>query len=225
MGLGMALTRFLLGGAVALALTGCGDSERMGGTTILFGTSLLQLVQGLGSQEEPSRVTASDAQINAAETNVLLVTNEKTGSEAGFALESINGDALHWRSTDGIGLVTRGGQLAGTAGYGFDISSSALTAFNPGSTVTRTQYRPRGDTVIRPETFTCRQTVAGVERIAVTGRVFPTQRIDESCTSDEGATVENTYWLDATGTIRKSRQYAGPGIGYLVLEDVHNGLR
>ena len=221
----MAVIRTLACAALALVVTGCGDQSRRSGTMSLIGQSALTMISGARRGAPVSEVTASDAALNGADVNLLLVRNESTGSRAGFALESINGDAMAWRSTDGVGVVTRGGQLSGTAGFGFDLSSAALPAFQPGGTVTRTHYRLRGDTEVRPETFTCAQTLAEVEAIVVTGRRFATQKLVELCRSDERDGIENAYWIDATGVVRKSRQWASPEIGYLVLEDVHGGLR
>ena len=221
----MAVTRMLAVAGLALALAGCGDADRRGGSLTLIGQSVAALAKNARGDTPVSRITASDAALNAAEVNLLLVQTETTGSRAGFALDSVNGDAMTWRSTDGVSVVTRGGQLNGTAGFGFDLSSAALPAFRPGGTVTRTHYRLRGDEVVTPETFTCVQSLGPAEAITVTGRRFATQKLVETCRSAERDGIENAYWIDASGVVRKSRQWASPGIGYLVLEDVHGGLR
>lgn len=57
----------------------------------------------------------------------------------------------------------------------------------------------------------------------MTGVAYPTRRIAETCTGEDGIGFENLYWLQADGLIRELRQWVSPEVGYVVIEDVHGG--
>ena len=65
--------------------------------------------------------------------------------------------------------------------------------------------------------FPCRLTERQTETLDIPGPRLPTTRVTERCKSPEYA-VTNTYWLGPEGTIRKSRQWAGPDLGSITVE-------
>ncbi|PZX18273.1 group 4 capsule polysaccharide lipoprotein GfcB/YjbF [Palleronia aestuarii] len=211
-------------GAALLLLAGCATGTERG-IFSEFGESLSTI--GLpGRTEAPGRVTASDATLNAAPSNILLVEVESRGNQAGLVLDGINRDTITWRSPGDVTITTQGGQLIGTAGFGNDLASARAPAIGAGQgRVVRDQYHLGGDEEMELTRYFCTLAIAGAERVVVTGRAFDTALLTETCETEDGAQVENRYWIDGLGVVRQSRQFAGEEIGYLFIQDVHTGLR
>ncbi|TDL81808.1 hypothetical protein E2L08_03905 [Palleronia sediminis] len=215
----LALTALL-----ATALAGCSS----GGKDSAYGDILDRALAGgpiLGNGASGGDdIELSDAQINALPMNVLIVESETLGSRTGFVQAAVNRDTVTWQSDDRKQIVTRGGQLVGTIGFGNDLTSATAPTFNAPQ-ASRARYILGGDERVERVDYACTLGDGGTENVTVTGRVFATRVLTERCTSPTGPTFENRYWIDGSGAIRKSRQFATPGLGYLTIGDVHTGRR
>lgn len=170
-------------------------------------------------------VTLTDAQLNAAPVNVLLLDIPATGTDVGLVPQAVNRDVITWITPDGVSVATRGGQIVGTAGFSSDLAGADVPDIRGGATrVVRDHYRLLGDENIARIRYFCTLT-RRPEAIAVTGRSFAATRVDESCRAEDGQRIANVYWIDGRGVVRKSRQYVSPRLGYFDLQDVHSGLR
>jgi len=144
----------------------------------------------------------------------LRVSLPSRGAQAVLGPVSRSGDVTVWQTLDGISLSFRGGVLIETRGLGDDLMSSdaaGTLAMLRGATdggyypQIRTYLDGEQRTVFRA--FQCRRSGGGQGRI------------DESCVSTD-RTVTNSYWLDATGDVIRSRQWVGPAVEYMETQRV-----
>ncbi|RXV66947.1 hypothetical protein C6W92_01805 [Roseovarius sp. A46] len=184
----------LAAGLVLLLAAGC---DRMSRTLDLTGTVAAVPPQPIG----PAR---------------LRVTLPATGAQATLAPVARNGGVTVWQTLDGITLSFRSGVLVATRGLGDDLMSAdvdgTLAMLRGTDKAThyphiRSYLDGEDRTVFR--SFQCRRDVR-----AETG---PVRRITERCASPHGG-MTNTYWLDQTGEITRSRQWVSPAIDYMETE-------
>ena len=128
-----------------------------------------------------------------------------------------------WSSSDNAQIFLRNGVLVGTRGVGGDIISSAAPATiravsQAVSGAGNRLYRvDRGDNTVQDVTLGCRIDSLGPQQIVVVNQAFATIHLRETCTGGPtGETaIVNNYWVQpGSGLVRKSRQWAGPIVGY-----------
>jgi len=226
MGAGMALSgrnvrraALLVSAAGVLALAGCGNSPNGNRLAGAFATAAANVAAG---QRAPSRVTTPEAEQRAFPTPLLKLTREATGDEALVGAGGRNGDDVTWYSADRRAITLRDGLLAGTSGFGFDLMSADLPAVRAGGGgLRRVHYYLGGDERTRPLRFDCTVSDLGGQSIAVAGRTYATRALRETCAGDGGLSFVNSYWVEPGGTIRRSRQWAGPELGYFGIDKVN----
>ncbi len=126
-----------------------------------------------------------------------------------------------WQSGDKRQIILRDGVLVGTRGLGHDLTSADAA---PAVSAVRTRSDTGGDRemYIRNDlngvdrmVLACAVNVVGPETIEIVGSKRATTHLRETCENTSGS-FTNDYWADRRdGTVWKSRQWAGPGIGYL----------
>jgi Group 4 capsule polysaccharide lipoprotein gfcB, YjbF len=131
-----------------------------------------------------------------------------------------------WRSDDNVTLSMRNGVLIATRGLGGGIISSTVqvsaTAPGPSRGGEKVHYVRTGDNRERRVALACDVTDLGAETIEIVELAYATRRLRERCRGQNG-TVVNDYWIDSrAGVVRQSRQWAGPGIGYLRIRQLTN---
>ncbi|SHJ05269.1 Group 4 capsule polysaccharide lipoprotein gfcB, YjbF [Palleronia salina] len=222
--------RALALGIGLLAALGACSNRNANSDTILrdFRGLAVGLVRG-GGDGPPPGITLSDAELNAAPNDILILRIPESGFEAGMLQQVVNRDVTTWITADGDAVSLKDGQIVGTAGFGFDLSSAevpsvAQLAGGPAQVV-RDHYRLEGPQVIRRTRYFCTLDRTSGQAITVTSRRFVTIRVDESCRTEAGETTRNTYWIDGRGVVRQSRQFVTPTLGYFELQAVHTGLR
>lgn len=210
-----------LGLLAAATLAACGSGGRSGFDELR--TSLAQLARSTtGSTESGGQITATNAQLRAFPQPLILVGIPKLSTSAGLVRQGSVGGAVTWLTPDGVAVTLRRGQVISTAGLGHDLSSADVPDIRRvrGRAV-RDLYHLDGDEVTRRTRYSCEISDAGSENVSVTDVSYPTRVIAESCTSPVAPSIENRYWVQSSGLIRKSRQWVGPENGYLVIENVH----
>lgn len=129
-----------------------------------------------------------------------------------------------WRTINET-LTMREGVLVGTRGIGRDIASGSVTVTpgRPGpSGGGERVYMIHGlDNQLVPVRLTCELADMGPETVVILDRRHATRHLRETCVGgvtyagDEGRVV-NDYWIDSgRGEVVQSRQWGGPGLGYL----------
>lgn len=128
-------------------------------------------------------------------------------------------------STDTETLTMREGVLVGTHGIGRDIASAQVTVTpgrpGPSGGGERVYMIHHLDNKLVPVRMACDLADMGPETVEIIGRRHATRHLRETCaggTTYAGAEgrVVNDYWVDSRrGEVVQSRQWAGPGMGYM----------
>ncbi|MEY8842288.1 YjbF family lipoprotein, partial [Cribrihabitans sp. XS_ASV171] len=124
-----------------------------------------------------------------------------------------------WRTDDNVTLTMRNGVLVSTRGLGEDLLSSRVqvsgTQPGPSSGGEHVQYIRTAEYDSLQMPFACELVDLGPETIVIVERRHATRHVQQRCAGPSGEFV-NDYWTDSgAGLIWQSRQWAGPGIGYM----------
>jgi hypothetical protein len=121
-----------------------------------------------------------------------------------------NGGVTPWQAGDGVGVSTKSGLLISTRGIGFDLMSSSVDA-------PLAMIKGQGTgTAIREHRHLDGEDQEVLTRFECT-YLHSKHHVSESCTSKK-LTITNQYWLDQSGDIWRSQQWAGVRNGYILLE-------
>jgi len=192
-------------------------SRRIPATALVAGLALL-LAAGCDRVSRTLDLTGTVAAVPPQPIGParLRVTLPATGAQAALAPVARNDGVTVWQTLDGITLSFREGVLIATRGLGDDLMSAdvdgtlaILRGTNGAAQYPHIRSYLDGEdrTVFR--SFQCRRdarTEAG-----------PARRITERCVSPHGG-MTNTYWLDQTGEITRSRQWVSPAVNYVETE-------
>ena len=213
----------VLAAFLVLGLAACGQ----GGAEGAYGAAFQQIRQGIfnrGGAEGPSQFTATRASLQAAGITrpVLVARLPEPGIHVGLVEFQTNRGVTVWRSLDGSTISTSGGILRNTRGFGTDLHSfetamveQAVSAAEPAE-YGRVYRALDGENREVAVQLYCQFQPEGRERIDVLGRAYETSRFREACYVDgrAEAVFENLYWRGAHGEVWRSRQWAGPELGY-----------
>ena len=91
----------------------------------------------------------------------------------------------------------------------------------------RRYYLRSGNNQEQVVTLACKITDLGPQQLDIYDRIYRTQHLQEHCEGRGEAgrktVVLNDYWVDSQNKkVWKSRQWAGPEIGYLRIRDLSN---
>ena len=137
------------------------------------------------------------------------------------------GQIVVWRSDDDVTLTMRNGVLIATRGLRNDIlsASAQLSGDTPGPVRggARTFHIRALDNKARRLSLVCDLVDLGPETIEIVETRYATHHLRETCeggvsgaAADRPGQIINDYWVDPrAGLVWQSRQWAGPGIGYL----------
>lgn len=226
-------------GAVCLVLAGlaglaaCTNQSDATGAAVRAVEIMAASVRGGG--EAPPQPVLTRAVLNTIEGEFIEATIEKTGSRAylyisaerrGRQAGDEGGRLLVWRTENDVSLTTRDGVLVATRGLGNDMISSdsrairaSLAGRAPGQGARPQIYSALDNKPVEMD-LVCEIADLGRETIVIVERRHVTDRFRETCTL-EGGTVVNDYWIDSRGsTVWRSRQWAGPWIGYVEIRQV-----
>lgn len=164
--------------------------------------------------------------IAALTTPALEVTLERSGRVAVLSpfsdrRDSAGGAVRIWRSADGAQIVLRGGVLIATRGLGNDVDSTlaqtmiaALSARAPVSGH-HVLYTVTSENSTKAVDLSCQSKLIEDDVIDIAGRQIETRQVRVTCRWGAETKVYD-FWVDAGGsTVRQSRQWAGPDLGYI----------
>lgn len=199
------IASFLLAGAL---LAGCGTIEAL---------------RNSGPSPDP-RNGLTRAALKEAGKPVLYVALPKRKAASLLRLSGRNGPVQTWQTPDAISLSFDEGILTATRGLGFDLMSAQTTETRRMlEGAEKTDAYPRlhgyldGEHRHRFRSYLCQRGDARRETLTLVGATREVTRITESCTAP-GVAFTNLYWLGDDGVIWKSRQWAGPGTGFVETE-------
>ncbi len=123
-----------------------------------------------------------------------------------------------WSTAEKQTLTTRGAIMSATRGLGDDLMVAQAVAAGSGDGIARTTWHLDGNEQFIIRRFDCTVRTAGREEITLgSGERFVATHVREDCVSDD-TSFRNTYWKDENGTVRRSRQWVSPVVGYAEIE-------
>lgn len=206
-------------GALALvaALAACGTASDEGpGLAGTLGAAAKSAVLQRTSKAEAPAAPADPAAMAAEALRVnpgplILAGLEGMGTTQVLAMMSDNAGMRTYMTKNQQALILRNGMLVGTRGLGHDMASAdaaatlALVRAGRAGQAQRVIRYYSGDGLERPLPFSC-----DIAKGAKAGLMV------ETCQGN-GATFQNNY-LVSGGAIGVSRQWAGPGLGYITIQ-------
>jgi hypothetical protein len=221
----MTLGRAALALGLLVTLAACGNAPDTG----FGGKQVLALAGNLvkpAARNATGPVVAMDIPAEALASwpePLISAAVEDTRSAAVLGRIARNGANETYASHTGNHLTLRQGVVVATRGLGADLMSSApptraTLAAGRGSHSRSWQWLDGLDQTVSV-TMTCTLAVSGQETVVFSGKARATRVVAETCTGADGARVENRYWFDTAGVLRKSRQWLGQDGGYLLLFD------
>jgi hypothetical protein len=129
-----------------------------------------------------------------------------------------------WSTAEKQTLTTRGAIMSATRGLGDDLMRASVegiaqaVAAGSGDGVARTTWHLDGNEQFIIRRFDCTVRTVGRDEITLgSGERIAGVQVREDCTSDD-TRFRNTYWKDENGTVRRSRQWVSPIVGYAEIE-------
>ena len=207
-----------------LSLTACGNSIELESGE----RKVIKLIQD--KLERPAgpaayidaRKIVSRAIIDGVGVPILFVEIDR-GQNGTMTQYPGEGVGQTWLGVDGSTVTLDNGTLKATRGVGDDLMGSEISLQinwkNPSAApYTRKLAYLREDNQTRVDEYECSLTdTKKYETIEVFDAKFRVRRIEETCQGD-GIQFVNDYRVDASGLVRKSRQYHGEKIGYMTIE-------
>lgn len=212
-----------------LSLSACSSNKSDPNLAKTIGANLKSAIDDKRAGRPPV-VILTAADIAAFNVPVLQINPQRFGgsdllTRVARRSDSRGGTVDIWQSTDNGQVILNNGILVGTRGVGNDIiaSDAALTisavlGMQNGRGIRRYEVSD-GDSTSSKLALDCTWANLGNEVIIVANQKLGTTHMRETCLpSNEGfIMVENHFWVQKGGQIRKSLQWAGPAVGYFEL--------
>lgn len=204
-----------------LVLSACGsDTEAFPVARHVQGIAKAKLGKSKPN-EQPAPITRS--LLAQVVSPVQLITIEQFEKQALIAEIARNGGVETWSTVDDVTFATRDGVLVATRGLGDDLMSAATPSRAQlsagGNSFNRRYVHLDGLDQTQTTTMTCTTSQSQSETIEIVEKTYQSRRVVETCVSS-GQRIENTFWWDGTGKLRKSRQWVSPKIGSILIEDL-----
>ena len=169
-----------------------------------------------------TRKVISRKKIDDAKIPVLFVELEN-GQNGTLTLYPGKGIGETWLGADGATITLQNGIIKATRGMRSDVMGSA-SSLSPWSEVTDTSEYSRqisylgGDNQTYSKSFSCViKKYNKKTSIIIFDIPFDVQKYVESCMSNTEK-INNIYFIDSNNIVRRSKQYHGPALGYLLIE-------
>ncbi|WP_415182235.1 YjbF family lipoprotein [Phaeovulum sp.] len=215
--------------AALLTLAGCGSDTGKTANTAMVGN----MAKGVFARLKPgktAKVTAPVGQEDLARAALasntgplLLATIETQGATTVLGMIGENGSKRTYATPSQQNVVLQDGVLIATRGLGRDLMSA-----DPGATpqllATRTPGKSHriqryldGEGIERPLRLSCTLTRGTTQSYSFAGVNWTGMQMVEVC-SASGLSIGNSYLVAENGQIILSRQWIGPGLGYVALQ-------
>ena len=215
--------------ALSVVISGCSSTKDKAQADADSGP-LFQLVKGFagifkksGSAVDPRKLITRKA-IDASPTKVLLAGIEIRDAFATLSPIGENTGVISWVTGDRIGLGFKQGVLVSTRGLGQDLMvASVIGTYDAlkagkGQTVRIHDYLD-GENQIQRSRFQCDIQTTGREVLGIYGLEIATKHVIESCQNADYS-FQNHYWISAEGKIWQSRQWVGPTLKYVFVQQL-----
>ena len=210
-------TRAILAGVALAALSACGNTgaDEAGASPLsVLAQTATQAITARGAAQPatpaPSPQQAAAEALRVNQGPLIQATFESPARTQVLALTGTNGAMRTYMPPDEQAVILRGGMLIGTRGLGRDLSvaepgTEGLIRAGQSGSGTRVMRYLSGDGLERPLQFSCTTSPGPNPGVIL-----------ESC-EGHGATFQNNY-LVQNGQIPVSRQWIGPGMGYVTIQ-------
>lgn len=209
--------RAILAGAALAALSACGNTgaDEAGASPLsVLAQTATQAITARGAAQPatpaPSPQQAAAEALRVNQGPLIQATFDSPARTQVLALTGTNGAMRTYMTPDEQAVILRGGMLIGTRGLGRDLSvaepgTEGLIRAGQSGSGTRVMRYLSGDGLERPLQFSCTTSPGPNPGVIL-----------ESC-EGHGATFQNNY-LVQNGQIPVSRQWIGPGMGYVTIQ-------
>ena len=145
--------------------------------------------------------------------------------------DDLPGEITTWSAADNSALMFRNGMLIATRGLAGNLISASVPVQNgtagPAHGGERRYHLRVGNNLEQVVALACEIKDLGPQKLEIYARFYRTRHLQEYCEGrDETGrktVVLNDYWVDSQNQkVWKSRQWAGPEIGYLRIRDLSN---
>ena len=169
-----------------------------------------------------TRKVITRKKIDNAKIPVLFV-EMKNGQNGTLTLYPGTGIGETWLGADGATITLQSGRIKATRGMRSDVMGS-ISSMPPWSDIKDTsEYSHQisylgGDNQTYSMTFSCTINKHNKQTsITIFNVPFDVQEYAETCVGNTEI-LENTYFVDDKNVVRRSKQYHGPALGYLLIE-------
>lgn len=219
------MNKFLASLSLALVLSSCSNTPDMETGEIktlqMLKTAFVDTKKT--TQVINARNLLTREQIDAANMPVLFV-ELSTGKNGTLTPYPGQGIGQTWLGADGATITTEQGVLKASRGMGDDLmgSFSSMPKWSKIEQNTndyaRTYQYLNGNNQISISIFNCKiRKNKTREAIKIWEIKFHVTKFEETC-DQNNLTIKNTYYIDDRKIVRKSQQYHGSTIGYLITE-------
>jgi hypothetical protein len=205
--------------AAVILLSACGSDE---GATSRFTVVRDTATEMMAGRDAPATQPLGREEIRAVGAPLQQVVVETSGLTAYVGVQGVRGDVVTWATTARENIALKGGVLIQTRGLGADLMSAAVPDLGQlltGATVERRFFHLNGTEATVETVVTCTPRIVGRETVEIVGLAYETARIDEDCANDR-LSFTNSFWIEGSGNLRKSRQWAGEVLGSLEISDL-----
>lgn len=174
------------------------------------------LVAGLKGNQGIDIGTVSRAKIEKFGTPILRATVPSRGLDLLLSPRDVRGDVVTWESAEGITFAFRNGVLIESRGLGADLMSSSVPSpdrIANGTSYSRSYFFVSDNDQNQRRDYVCSPEARDSEAVTIYGKIHQTRHVAEPCLRDVGR-ISNDFWFEGS-TIRKSRQWISPDIGYV----------
>ncbi|NUH67094.1 YjbF family lipoprotein [Sulfitobacter sp. S0837] len=216
----------------SLGLSACATGGRESQQSPLFsaGTALANSIRSRAATDgaPKGRIEVTRELLDKTPGAVLQVVPDNTGLQdflqlVGRRNDPTPGTVEVWQSSDNAQIILREGVLVGTKGLTGDMRSAqaatTIAGFDgQGGGGERLITLARLDGTAQTVPFSCDVTQLGREVIQIVDQRVTTHHLREDC-SFGAQRFTNEYWVEAvSGKMRRSRQWAGPYYGYMMID-------
>lgn len=154
---------------------------------------------------------------------LMFVEVQGSGVQAGLTPGFRNGSVQQWFTQDAASLSFNAGIVTASRGLGDDLMSADVRDVGAAVRGRRNQAERvhrylTHENSLEIRAFKCSYVQAGPETAQTLAGAFSARRVEETCYDSNGLKIDNVYWVDRSGVVRKSLQWVSPFVGYLDIQ-------
>lgn len=208
--------------AMAAALTllaACGNDPE----SFAVARATQAIVTAKVAPEDAEPLTLTRASLANVVSPVQLVSIDKRNQKALVAEVAQNNGVTTWSSVDKVTVSLRDGVVVATRGLGDDLMAATGQRPNARSSAdenyTRTYTLLNGLDQASYVKVVCSVRINERQVVDIVEIRYSVRELVETCKGTD-VSFDNSYWIEDSGHIRKSRQWISPEVGSITIEDL-----